>query len=88
MSVSEQGYVPPQTSTQKVLAEIWAELLEVERISIHDRFVDLGGNSLLAALLISRIHKKFSIELTVGAVFEASTMEEIGTRIDKAQQKS
>ena len=88
MSLSKPDYVPPQTSTEKVLAELWAELLEVERIGIHDKFVDLGGNSLLAALLVSRIHKKFAIELTVGAVFEASTMEAIGTRIDNAQQTS
>jgi len=84
MAVS--GYVPPHTATQKALAEIWAELLDVERVGIHDKFLDLGGDSLLATLLIGRIHKKFSFKLPIDVVFEASTLEEIGTRIDKAQE--
>jgi hypothetical protein len=88
MSVSEQGYMPPQTPTQVVLAEIWSELLEVERVGIRDKFLELGGNSLLAALLIARIYKKFALELPIGVLFEASTVEEIGDRIDKAQQRS
>lgn len=88
MSVSEQGYVPPQTPTQKVLTEICAEVLEVERVGIHDKFLDLGGNSLLAALLVSRIYKKFSFEVPIDVIFEGSTVEEVSTRIDKAQQKS
>jgi amino acid adenylation domain-containing protein len=51
----EGAYVAPQTPVEEMLAGIWAQVLEVKQVSIHDNFFDLGGHSLLATQLISRL---------------------------------
>ncbi|WP_287254889.1 phosphopantetheine-binding protein [Moorena sp. SIO4E2] len=63
-SVSTE-YVAPETETQKVLAEIWQEVLGIEKVGIYDNFFDLGGNSLTAVKLASKISTNFNISLSV-----------------------
>ncbi|WAN70078.1 amino acid adenylation domain-containing protein [Moorena producens JHB] len=63
-SVSTE-YVAPQTETEKVLAEIWQEVLGIEQVGIHDNFFDLGGHSLTAVKLASKISTNFNISLSV-----------------------
>src|SRR6185312_12162553 len=48
-------YVAPRTATEQVLAEVWAEVLHLERVGIHDNFFELGGHSLLATQVIARV---------------------------------
>jgi acyl carrier protein len=57
------GFVSPRTPTEKKLAEIWAEVLHLERVGIHDDFFELGGHSLLATQILSRVNEVFQIEL-------------------------
>ncbi|XLS29490.1 non-ribosomal peptide synthase/polyketide synthase [Flavobacteriaceae bacterium M23B6Z8] len=71
---SESTYKAPETSLQKELAEIWEQLLEVEKISIHDNFFELGGHSLLATRLVSLIRKELKREVSIAAIFEHSTI--------------
>jgi len=63
-SVSTE-YVAPQTQTQKLLAEIWQEVLGIEKVGIYDNFFDLGGHSLTAVKLVSKISTNFHISLSV-----------------------
>ena len=49
-------YVAPQSDFEKMIAEIWEEVLLQDRISVHDKFLELGGNSLLAIRIISRMN--------------------------------
>ena len=55
---TDESYVAPRTPMEKFIAEIWQEVLGVDRISVHDNFFDLGGHSLLSIKVISRIEKK------------------------------
>lgn len=48
------GYIAPRTAFEEIVADIWSELLGVEHPSVHDNFLELGGNSLIATQVISR----------------------------------
>ena len=72
----EVGYEEAGTETEKKLAEIWAQVLGVEKVGVHDNFFDLGGQSLLATQIISRSRKALHIELPLRRFFEAPTVAE------------
>jgi acyl carrier protein len=78
-------YEPPRTSAEQIIAEIWALLLNVERVGMRDNFFDLGGHSLLAARLMSRIRQAFRIELPLRTIFEAPTLAALAARVVAAQ---
>ncbi|HET9209115.1 MAG TPA: amino acid adenylation domain-containing protein, partial [Thermoanaerobaculia bacterium] len=69
------GFVAPRTAVEEVLAEIWAELLGIAHIGIHDNFFERGGHSLLAVLLMARIEKRLGTTLPLAALFSAPTLE-------------
>jgi amino acid adenylation domain-containing protein len=68
------AYVAPSTPIEKALAEMWMQVLCVEKVGIHDNFFELGGHSLLAMQLISRVRNSFGIELSVRSLFDAPTV--------------
>jgi amino acid adenylation domain-containing protein len=80
----EQVYVAPRTPIEESLAEIWAQVLNVPRIGIHDNFFKLGGHSLLSTVLISRIREAFHVELPVLALFEVPTVAELAGTIEQS----
>ncbi|MEM9510156.1 MAG: phosphopantetheine-binding protein [Cyanobacteria bacterium P01_E01_bin.35] len=81
----EAAFVAPRTATEQTLAEIFAEVLEVEQVGVHDNFFDLGGHSLLATQLVAQLLKIFAVEITVVDLFEASTVAALAKRIEKMQ---
>jgi thioesterase domain-containing protein/acyl carrier protein len=68
-------HVPPRTGVEKALAEVWREVLAVERVGAHDDFFELGGHSLLALRLVSRVREKLGIDLPVATLLRAPTVE-------------
>ncbi len=70
----DAAFAPPATEAEKVVAEIWAELLAVPRIGLDDNFFHLGGHSLLAARLVARIRARTTLELPLRALFEQPTL--------------
>ena len=70
-------FVAPSTPVEKVLADIWAEILGVEKIGIHDNFfIDLGGHSLLATQVISAVRDTFGVDVPMRSFFESPTASE------------
>ena len=80
-------YRPASTETEKKLAEIWAEILKVDRVGIDDNFFDIGGHSLLAIQVISRTREIFSVDVGVAQLFEAPTVGALAQAIEKLAVK-
>jgi aspartate racemase len=59
------SYTPPRTALERVLAECWAEVLDVERVGVHDNFFALGGHSLLATRVAWALHETFAIDTPI-----------------------
>jgi amino acid adenylation domain-containing protein len=70
----DNPFEAPRTPVEKVLAAIWSEALGLDRVGIHDHFLDLGGHSLLATQVISRVIRRFAVDIPVRALFDAPTI--------------
>jgi acyl carrier protein len=75
--------VAPRNENEQAVAEIWQELLGIQRIGIYDNYFELGGDSLLATQIIYRIREKFKVEISLDKFFEDASVsalsEIIGT---------
>ncbi len=80
-------YVAPRTPTEEILANIWADVLQVSQVGVNDNFFELGGNSLLAMRMVSRVRNIFNIELPLRTLFEDPRVVELGHRIEIVQRE-
>ena len=87
-SRDSEAQVVPRTTTEQMLANIWAEVLHSEHISIHDNFFELGGHSLLAMQVVSRIREVFAIEVPVRQLFEQRMIASLAQGIDAELKES
>jgi hypothetical protein len=67
-------YVPPATATERLLAEVWSDLLGIDQVGVHDSFLELGGDSLLAARIVARIRPAIAADLSASRLMEATTV--------------
>ncbi|MGH7594233.1 MAG: amino acid adenylation domain-containing protein, partial [Gemmatimonadales bacterium] len=74
-------FVAPRTETERVIADIWGEVLGADRIGVHDDFFDLGGHSLLALRMFSRLVDRVQVRLPLRAIFEAPTVARLAERV-------
>ncbi|MFL6195586.1 MAG: non-ribosomal peptide synthase/polyketide synthase [Thermoanaerobaculia bacterium] len=76
-SAAEQDrpFEPPRTGLERQVAGIWADILGVPRIGLHDSFWDLGGHSLLATRVVSRLRDRLGIDLPLRLLFEEPVLE-------------
>lgn len=78
-----QAVVPPETATEKMIAEIWREALKVDQISLLDNFFDLGGHSLLSIQIINQLTEKTGVKLDP-AVIRLQTLGQLAATYDEA----
>lgn len=77
------AYVMPQTETEQLIAGIWQEILRVERVGLNDNFFQLGGDSLQATQVISRVREKLQINLPLQSLLEAPTLVSLAKSIEQ-----
>lgn len=76
-------FVAPRTPTETAIADIWIELLGLERVGIHDNFLDAGGHSLVGIRVLSRIHKATGVRLEANAL-TLQTLEQLAAEVDRS----
>jgi thioesterase domain-containing protein/acyl carrier protein len=79
--IREQEYVGPRNATEETLCRLWQEVLRRECVGIHDNFFNIGGHSLLAVQVISRIKQAFTIEMPLSVLFAAPTVARMAEHI-------
>ncbi|MDZ8090959.1 MAG: amino acid adenylation domain-containing protein [Nostoc sp. DedQUE05] len=72
------SFVAPRNQIEEILAQIWAEVLRIERVGIHDNFFELGGDSILSIQIISRA-KQAGLQLTLKQLFAHQTIAQLAT---------
>jgi acyl carrier protein len=77
-------YVAPETEFEKIISEIWSEVLQIEKIGVHDNFLELGGNSLAAIRIATRVNDSFELDLPLNTVFESPTVSRLSQQIEKS----
>ncbi len=84
----KREFVAPRCLTEEVMAGIWAEVLGLERVSIHDNFFELGGHSLLATRVISRQREALRIEVPLRSLFETPTVAGLAAALELAGREA
>ncbi|MEC4813418.1 MAG: phosphopantetheine-binding protein [Scytonema sp. PMC 1069.18] len=74
-------YVAPRTPVEKMLAHIWAQVLGLKQIGIHDNFIELGGDSIQSIKIAARAIKA-GIQLSINDIFDYPTIAELVTVVD------
>lgn len=80
-----ENYIAPRNTFEEKIAAIWAEVLDLEKISADADFFALGGHSLSAAQVISRLRQTFGVEIPLKAIFESPVLEVLAARIQAAK---
>ena len=78
-------YKAPSTTTEELVAQIWSEVLKIDKISTDENFFDLGGHSLLATQVVSRVRRVLDVDLPLRTIFDTPTVSRIAERIDAAK---
>jgi amino acid adenylation domain-containing protein len=81
----EETYVAPRNSVEETITCIWSPLLGVERVGVNDNFFALGGNSIFAIQLASRLNKAFNLELQLRLIYDQPTVAALAATIVQAQ---
>ncbi|HSU14489.1 non-ribosomal peptide synthetase [Longimicrobium sp.] len=77
------AFAAPETETERAVAEIWREVLGLDRVGATDDFFDLGGHSLKATRILTRVGARLGVELPVGVIFDHPTVRGIAALVDE-----
>lgn len=86
--VVDGQYEGPRDFVEAAVTHIWETALGFEQIGIHDDFLDIGGDSLIAALIASEIRERFAVEIPLPLFFENLTIADLATEISRSQDGS
>ncbi|WML61352.1 MULTISPECIES: non-ribosomal peptide synthetase [Rhodococcus] len=82
--IASAPYRAPASAAEVAVAEAFGDVLGVQRVSVHDDFFDLGGNSLLATRVIGRIRAALGVTVSAADLFDATTVEALAARVAAA----
>ncbi|MGA9769788.1 MAG: amino acid adenylation domain-containing protein, partial [Blastocatellia bacterium] len=82
-----QAFMTPRTAIEKVLAEIWADVLGLEKVGIQDNFFELGGHSILSIQLMNRVRETLRADLPLRTLFQTPTIAGLATSIAQYKVK-
>ena len=80
----EASFVAPRTQEEKILAGIWADVLGIKSVGVHDDFFELGGHSMLATQIVSRVRRTFQIEFPLHKLFSSPTVAQMALIVGEA----
>ena len=79
-----KAYTAPRTTTEAILTQIWCEVLNLQKIGIHDDFFELGGHSLMVAKVLARLRETVQVDLPMRVLFEAPTVATLARAVEEA----
>ena len=83
----EQDFEGPRNPVEELLVDIWAEVLKLDQVGIHDNFFDLGGHSLLATQLTSRVRKIFKLDIPLRSFFAVPTVAGVADALGRLETR-
>jgi amino acid adenylation domain-containing protein len=81
--VSAKNYLAPQTFVERTIAGIWAEVFDLDRVGINDDFFELGGDSISAMQILSRLRRELSVDISIKMLFENTLLKDLADRIER-----
>jgi amino acid adenylation domain-containing protein len=82
------AYVAPEGPVEESMAELWADVMGVERVGVEDSFFDLGGHSILAVRLVARLAETFQVEIQLRTLFDAPTVRGLIAALSRDPQQA
>ncbi len=82
----KRSYVAPRNGAEEVLCGLFAEVLDRERVGVHDDFFAIGGHSLLATKLVNRVRDAFGVEVSLRSIFESPTIARFAPRLQAGRK--
>ncbi|WP_433040592.1 phosphopantetheine-binding protein [Dactylosporangium sp. CS-033363] len=73
----------PRTTSEEFVAEVWSEVLGIERIGVHDEFFAIGGHSVLAARVAARFRAALDLEVPLSLLFVNTTVEQVAAALEE-----
>jgi len=86
-SDSEAAYIPPGSDLEQTIAAVWQQVFNVERVSIHSNFFDLGGNSLLLAKVHSKLRAALNRDIQIVELFKYTTIYSLAKNLSETEAK-
>ena len=83
MIESAGASIAPRTESEELVAQVWRDVLNLDRLGVHDNFFELGGHSLLAARIVGRLRAHFNADLALRTLFELPTVALLAAEIDR-----
>jgi amino acid adenylation domain-containing protein len=80
-----EAFAPARTPIEEMMATIWRQILEIEKVGIHDNFFSLGGHSLLAAQVLNHVRDTFNVDLPLRLFFETPTVADFAAYVARSQ---
>jgi polyketide synthase PksJ len=81
------AYAPPNTPIEKEMSEMWQKYFGYDRVGINDDFFELGGDSLKANIMVSKLHKTFAVKIPLSEIFNSPTIKKIAAYMQKTNRQ-